>query len=620
MALPKFITQEIKDLVGASEQDKVNWYADQLDSGLSDAEIRARVNEVLGTSYSGYEPDWQYLKRQAAEPLTPEIAKNLMQRSMTTGVNTADFDKYGGYDAVAAMYNANQGSYNLADQTLAQLQSAANQIADTGVGNQAVLDLVKSNTQQQQQQQQQPGTDYQGTVTGGAGVDFKGSSGLREFYGPYVADYLSRASALLGLRDSPDYQPIKFGTAEKGGTYGADTAKTLANLQARRESMMGMGEDKSAMFQPYQYSFAPKPAKSGGVMSLVDHYDDGGAVGNAAVTTSGGVGSDTIAGGMQGTQVVPSTYSAPTNTYSGPGASGITTGSFDPDAIKRFTNPYATAVTDPQVREAKRQAELARQSQAAKFSQAGAFGGSRSILAENELGRNLATQIGDIYGKGQKEAYDAALRAFEAEEGRKLTAGVETERARQEAGRQGLTGAANEAQYQQLARDLQQRAEEATARGDQFAANLALQQLAEANRAAEATRQFEYTQARDTYLDPFRELGYASQLLQGLPISAAATGVSPITESLISALGLGNILGVGNTTKTTTTTSDRRLKTDIQTIGVLGDGLKVYSYRYKSGGPVHIGVMADEVAVLRPQAYIKGGAGDGFDAVDYSKL
>jgi len=616
MALPKFITQEIKDLVGASEQDKVNWYADQLDSGLSDAEIRARVNEVLGTSYSGYEPDWQYLKRQAAEPLTPEIAKNLMQRSMTTGVNTADFDKYGGYDAVAAMYNANQGSYNLADQTLSQLQSAANQIADTGVGNQAVLDLVKSNTQQ-------PGTDYQGTVTGGAGVDFKGSTGLREAYGPYALDYLSRASALLGLRDvdpttgKAAFTGLKFGDTDTArGGYGVEAAQTLKDLQARRESMMGMGEDKSAMFQPYQYSFAPKPAKSGGVMSLVDHYDDGGAVGNAAVTTSGGVGSDTIAGGMQGAQVVPSTYSAPTNTYTGPGATGITTGSFDPDAISRFTNPYAIAVTDPQVREAKRQAELARQSQAAKFSQAGAFGGSRSILAENELGRNLATQIGDIYGKGQKEAYDAALRAFEAEEGRKLTAGIETERARQEAGRQGLTGAANEAQYQQLARDLQQRAEEATARGDQFAANLALQQLAEANRAAEATRQFEYTQARDTYLDPFRELGYASQLLQGLPISAAATGVSPITESLISALGLGNILGVGNTTKT----SDRRLKTDIQTIGVLGDGLKVYSYRYKSGGPVHIGVMADEVAVLRPQAYIKGGAGDGFDAVDYSKL
>ena len=105
-----------------------------------------------------------------------------------------------------------------------------------------------------------------------------------------------------------------------------------------------------------------------------------------------------------------------------------------------------------------------------------------------------------------------------------------------------------------------------------------------------------------------------SQILSGLPMQAGATGISPMTESIISMLGLSNVLS-GNTKA-----SDRRLKTDIQAVGVLDDGLKVYSYRYKSGGPVHIGVMADEVAVLRPQAYIKGGAGDGFDAVDYSKL
>jgi hypothetical protein len=89
----------------------------------------------------------------------------------------------------------------------------------------------------------------------------------------------------------------------------------------------------------------------------------------------------------------------------------------------------------------------------------------------------------------------------------------------------------------------------------------------------------------------------------------------------ISTIALIDMINKINTGSTgTTTTSDRRLKTDIQTIGVLDDGLKVYSYRYKSGGPMQIGVMADEVAVLRPQAYIKGGAGDGFDAVDYSKL
>lgn len=66
--------------------------------------------------------------------------------------------------------------------------------------------------------------------------------------------------------------------------------------------------------------------------------------------------------------------------------------------------------------------------------------------------------------------------------------------------------------------------------------------------------------------------------------------------------------------------SDRRLKTDIEPVGRMDNGLTVYRYRYKAGGPVHIGVMADEVEKIRPDAYVKGGAGGGFDAVNYSKL
>lgn len=66
--------------------------------------------------------------------------------------------------------------------------------------------------------------------------------------------------------------------------------------------------------------------------------------------------------------------------------------------------------------------------------------------------------------------------------------------------------------------------------------------------------------------------------------------------------------------------SDRRMKTDIEAVGVLDSGLTVYRYRYKAGGPFELGVMADEVATVRPAAYIKGGAGGGFDAVDYAKL
>lgn len=43
--------------------------------------------------------------------LTPEMARNLMQRSMMGGVPTSEFAKYGGYDAVQSMYDSSGGNY-----------------------------------------------------------------------------------------------------------------------------------------------------------------------------------------------------------------------------------------------------------------------------------------------------------------------------------------------------------------------------------------------------------------------------------------------------------------------------------------------------------------------------
>ena len=48
--------------------------------------------------------------------------------------------------------------------------------------------------------------------------------------------------------------------------------------------------------------------------------------------------------------------------------------------------------------------------------------------------------------------------------------------------------------------------------------------------------------------------------------------------------------------------SDRRAKTDIVKVGQLDNGLSVYVFRYKDGGPFQIGLMADEVVELHPRA------------------
>jgi hypothetical protein len=48
--------------------------------------------------------------------------------------------------------------------------------------------------------------------------------------------------------------------------------------------------------------------------------------------------------------------------------------------------------------------------------------------------------------------------------------------------------------------------------------------------------------------------------------------------------------------------SDRRTKTDIKKVGKTDDGQNVYKYRYKAGGPMQMGLMAQEVEKKKPKA------------------
>lgn len=76
---------------------------------------------------------------------------------------------------------------------------------------------------------------------------------------------------------------------------------------------------------------------------------------------------------------------------------------------------------------------------------------------------------------------------------------------------------------------------------------------------------------------------------------------------------LGGLFGLGNSL---IMASDRRVKTDIKRVGTLDNGLPVYVYRYKAGGPPHIGVMAQDVQEVRPDAVHDI---DGVLHVDYLK-
>ena len=65
--------------------------------------------------------------------------------------------------------------------------------------------------------------------------------------------------------------------------------------------------------------------------------------------------------------------------------------------------------------------------------------------------------------------------------------------------------------------------------------------------------------------------------------------------------------------------SDVRLKRDITLVGHLDDGLGLYQYRYLWSDTVYVGVMAQEVALIHPDAVVRG-ALDNYLRVDYSRL
>lgn len=95
----------------------------------------------------------------------------------------------------------------------------------------------------------------------------------------------------------------------------------------------------------------------------------------------------------------------------------------------------------------------------------------------------------------------------------------------------------------------------------------------------------------------------------------AATQMNNASDNSLlgGAFGLGGQLGAASIMKF----SDRRLKVGIKRIGKAGS-LNIYQYRYVGSSDVQVGLMADEVKKIMPNA-VKRHA-NGYDMVDYSMI
>ena len=205
-------------------------------------------------------------------------------------------------------------------------------------------------------------------------------------------------------------------------------------------------------------------------------------------------------------------------------------GTFGADQAQQYMNPYLSAALNPQLNEMSRQAGITRAADAGRLTQAGAFGGSRQAIMESEGNRNLLEKQGQAIGTGYQTAYDKAVQQFNTEQDRRLGAEKSTEASRQYSADYGLKSLGEAASLGAVQRGIE---------GEGIAAD---------------KQQFE--EQRDY---PLKMVQYQKDLLQGLPITSAATtanttGVSQIASQISGLQGLYELLaGLGQTPAAKTT-------------------------------------------------------------------
>ncbi|HET7713909.1 MAG TPA: tail fiber domain-containing protein, partial [Patescibacteria group bacterium] len=121
------------------------------------------------------------------------------------------------------------------------------------------------------------------------------------------------------------------------------------------------------------------------------------------------------------------------------------------------------------------------------------------------------------------------------------------------------------------------------------------------------------------YLDKLMGLGNLGLGAGGLLAQAGQVQKSKKKGGLGSTLGgFGSLLSGG--AAIAPALSDRRSKTNIEKIGELKNGLGVYKFNYKERLEFvpNIGVMADEVSAIQPEAL--GPIINGYQTVNYDKI
>ena len=266
--------------------------------------------------------------------------------------------------------------------------------------------------------------------------------------------------------------------------------------------------------------------------------------------------------------------------YTREAARGIT-----PELYDRFYSPYVRDVANATQANLLESAAQQRSGLKSGAIGAGAFGGDRAGIAQAEMARqqNLANAqaMSNIYNQGYTQAM-------------------------------GLAGG----QVQNLGAMGQQLA--GMGAGAQASALQGAQAQMAAGAQEQATNQAQLQAAYDQFLqrqsNPFQLAQFFANISQGLGSTAGGTSSTTAPPPNMASQLIGGATAAGNLFSGIGALSDERVKENIEAVGQLNDGQTIYRYNFKGDPKTQIGLLAQEVEQINPDAVMEAG---GLKMVDY---
>jgi len=275
--------------------------------------------------------------------------------------------------------------------------------------------------------------------------------------------------------------------------------------------------------------------------------------------------------------------------------------------IGQYMNPYIQNVLNPALALSNQQYGINQAQEQGQATGAGAFGGSREALMSglNQQNQMLANNqlIGNAYNTAYNNAQGAATNVanMNLQGGQ---AGIQGGTALSNIGGQCLAAQMNILNAQSQAGSQQQQ-------NQQQIINQAVQNYAVAQQY------------------PEQQLAFMNAQLRGLPLQSSTVqqyNAAPSAVSQAAGIGTAGIAGLGlyNAMSGSGTSSDIRVKENIEFVDILMDGINIYEFDYKpefkdkAGHGRYRGVMADEVEQIMPQAVVTDS--NGYKYVHYDML